>query len=729
MIGGHAALLAWKAGRPVKIVYDRARGHRGDDQAPPGGRPASAPGSMRDGAWSRTTSTIVMDGGAYVTLSPVVLSRGALHARGPYRCPNVRDPRRARCATNTPPNGAFRGFGAPQTLFAIECQMERIAAQLGHRPGRAPSPQRRLRRATLPTGQTLRESVGAREALEACAKRSGFLRRSRECSRWNRGRATPDLARHRPGARPTTAPASPAAARSSSAAAPRSRSRATGAFACSRARPRSARARSRSSPRSSPRRSACRATRSRSTSPTPRRVPDSGPTVASRTLHGGGRAARAMPRATLQQARARPVAAASPATPAELRTRRARGYCGSARRSASRPCTSKPAGIAWDDETYRGDAYEAYGYGAMAVEVEVDPTPSRSGIRGVCGRRRHRHGDQPAARRRPGIEGVTQGLGLGAARGRRLRDGADDERAAHQLHRSRPRSTRRRSTSSSCEVPYSLGPCGAKGVGELPMDGPAPGGRGRRPQRARRCRRRAPDHARAPLGRARETVAPHEARVHGQRPPRSFDGPRHEAAARRAARGPRARPAPRRAAARASAARAPCCSTASPSMSCLVPVVQVAGPPRDDGRGAGRPGALSPLQARSRAGRRAVRHLHAGHAGDRLGLPARRRQRLGRRDPARARRQPLPLHRLPAHRARGAEGGAARAPKMRGDAAATTLLRPRSPAEAVRLIASKQDALPIAGGTDLMVAWNAGSLAGRTSSTSRRSASGPGSAR
>lgn len=51
---------------------------------------------------------------------------------------------------------------------------------------------------------------------------------------------------------------------------------------------------------------------------------------------------------------------------------------------------------------------------------------------------------------------------------------------------------------------------------------------------------------------------------------------------------------------------------------------------------------------------------------------------------------------------------------MRGDAGATTLLRPRSPAEALRLIASRQDALPIAGGTDLMVAWNAGGLAGRT---------------
>jgi carbon-monoxide dehydrogenase medium subunit len=51
---------------------------------------------------------------------------------------------------------------------------------------------------------------------------------------------------------------------------------------------------------------------------------------------------------------------------------------------------------------------------------------------------------------------------------------------------------------------------------------------------------------------------------------------------------------------------------------------------------------------------------------------------------------------------------------VRGDADTATLLRPRSPAEALRLIERQKDALPIAGGTDLMVAWNAGGLAGRT---------------
>jgi CO/xanthine dehydrogenase FAD-binding subunit len=51
---------------------------------------------------------------------------------------------------------------------------------------------------------------------------------------------------------------------------------------------------------------------------------------------------------------------------------------------------------------------------------------------------------------------------------------------------------------------------------------------------------------------------------------------------------------------------------------------------------------------------------------------------------------------------------------VRGDASVTTLLRPRSPAEALRLYDAHREALPIAGGTDLMVAWNAGGLAGRT---------------
>ena len=116
---------------------------------------------------------MVLDAGAYSTLSPVVLSRAAVHAGGPYACPNVRIRARAM-ATNTPPNGAFRGFGAPQVHFATETHLNRIAEALGISPLEV-----RRRNAyrpgdETPTGQVLRESVGAHSVLDAVAERTGF---------------------------------------------------------------------------------------------------------------------------------------------------------------------------------------------------------------------------------------------------------------------------------------------------------------------------------------------------------------------------------------------------------------------------------------------------------------------------------------------------------------------------------------------------------------------------
>src|SRR5260370_20720929 len=74
-----------------------------------------------------------IDGGAYATLSSVVLSRGAIHAGGPYYWPSVRIRAKA-VATNAPPHGAFRGFGAPQSLFAMERHMDRTARAVGLSP-------------------------------------------------------------------------------------------------------------------------------------------------------------------------------------------------------------------------------------------------------------------------------------------------------------------------------------------------------------------------------------------------------------------------------------------------------------------------------------------------------------------------------------------------------------------------------------------------------------------
>ena len=132
MIAMHAALLAQRLGKPVRMIYDRHE----DIAATTKRHPAIVrhrTGVTRDGKLVAQDIEVVFDGGAYCTLTPVVLSRGTLHAGGPYSCPNVRIRGRAM-ATNTPPNGAFRGFGAPQTEFAAEMQVNRIADALDISP-------------------------------------------------------------------------------------------------------------------------------------------------------------------------------------------------------------------------------------------------------------------------------------------------------------------------------------------------------------------------------------------------------------------------------------------------------------------------------------------------------------------------------------------------------------------------------------------------------------------
>ena len=116
VIALHAALLALKAKRPVRMIYERHEDIIGTTKRHPA-IVRHRTGFTNDGVLVAQDIEVVMDGGAYCTLTPVVLSRGVLHAGGPYRCPNVRLRGKAT-RTNTAPNGAFRGFGAPQTEFA-----------------------------------------------------------------------------------------------------------------------------------------------------------------------------------------------------------------------------------------------------------------------------------------------------------------------------------------------------------------------------------------------------------------------------------------------------------------------------------------------------------------------------------------------------------------------------------------------------------------------------------
>ncbi len=158
MIAAHAALLAMKSGKPVKIIYDRMEDMAATTKRHPS-RTRHRTAVSRDGKILGGEIDFTIDGGAYLTLSPVVLSRGAIHAGGPYYWPSIRIRAKA-VATNAPPHGAFRGFGAPQSLFAMERHMDRIAQVVGL------SPVEIRRRNFLQPGQTTTTEQVVREPID-----------------------------------------------------------------------------------------------------------------------------------------------------------------------------------------------------------------------------------------------------------------------------------------------------------------------------------------------------------------------------------------------------------------------------------------------------------------------------------------------------------------------------------------------------------------------------------
>ncbi len=185
IVAAHACLLALKSGRPVKLIYDRAEDMEATTKRHPG-IIRTRTGVTRNGRLTAVDIDVVLDGGAYMTLSPVVLSRGVIHATGPYRCDNVRVNGRV-VMTNTPPNGAFRGFGAPQTQFAAEVHMERIAERLGMDPVRLRETNALRAGDTTATGQVLGRDTSALAVLREAVARTDFKRRRRQMRGTRRG--------------------------------------------------------------------------------------------------------------------------------------------------------------------------------------------------------------------------------------------------------------------------------------------------------------------------------------------------------------------------------------------------------------------------------------------------------------------------------------------------------------------------------------------------------------
>ncbi|HTH69768.1 MAG TPA: molybdopterin cofactor-binding domain-containing protein [Candidatus Saccharimonadales bacterium] len=128
----HLCLLAIATKRPVRMTYGREESFYGHVHRHPA-RLFYRHGATKEGTLVSVRATIVLDGGGYASSSPAVIANAACFAAGPYRVPNA-EVWSIGAYTNNPPTGAMRGFGAEQTCFAYEAQMDKLAAKLGMDP-------------------------------------------------------------------------------------------------------------------------------------------------------------------------------------------------------------------------------------------------------------------------------------------------------------------------------------------------------------------------------------------------------------------------------------------------------------------------------------------------------------------------------------------------------------------------------------------------------------------
>jgi CO/xanthine dehydrogenase Mo-binding subunit len=471
----HASLLAGKAGRPVRMIYDRHE----DIAATTKRHPAIVrhrTGVTHDGRLIAQDIEVVMDGGAYCTLTPVVLSRGALHSGGPYRCPNVRIRARAT-RTNTPPNGAFRGFGAPQVEFAAETHLNRIAEALGLSPLEIRRRNVYQTGDTTPTGQVLRESVAGEEVLERAA----------EAAEFERLRARHDAARQqRTGS--GTVPGSPLrtgrerfasgvglalawhGAGFTGTGEVKLASLASleltndGAIQILTASTEMGQGAGTILPQLVAETLDVPPESVESAAQDTALVPDSGPTVASRTtMVVGGLLIMAA-----RRLRAEVEAATGGSFAATYRDFvRAHGPRRIDQRFEPYP------DIAFDDETYRGDAYPAFSWAACVARVDVDLDTGEVLVRDVVAADDVGRVVNPVLAEGQVEGGTLQAVGYATIEEIKLHDGRylNDRLATYVIPTALDAP---RITTILVEAPFPGAPHGAKGLGELPMDVGAP---------------------------------------------------------------------------------------------------------------------------------------------------------------------------------------------------------------------------------------------------------------
>ena len=466
MIAGHAALLAWKSGKPVKMIYDRAEDMAATTKRHPS-RTRIKTAVSREGKLLAIDMEFVVDGGAYATLSSVVLSRGTIHAGGPYACPNVRI-RSHAVATNAPPHGAFRGFGAPQSIFALERHMNKVARAVGLTPEEFRRRNFLHRGETTATGQEIREAVDLERLLDRALELSDYHRKTKTFAQQNqRSRVKRGIgfAAFMHGAGFT-------------GSGERYLQSIAGVEALADGRVRILV----SSTEIGQGTNTILAQIVAETlgldydqveiaRPDTSQVPNSGPTVASRTCMVVGKLVESAA-IGLKQTLVNSGLLAENYRAGEFSRASAR-YIAEFGPLKSFSQYQAPPGIYWDDDTYRGDAYGAFAWAVYVAEVAVDTATCEIKVQDFVALQEVGRVIHPVLAAGQIEGGVAQGIGFAVFENVVWKDGrmANNQMTNYIM----PTSVDvPRIRVYFEEIPYEYGPLGAKGIGELPIDGPAP---------------------------------------------------------------------------------------------------------------------------------------------------------------------------------------------------------------------------------------------------------------
>jgi CO/xanthine dehydrogenase Mo-binding subunit len=466
MLACHAALLAWKSGKPVKMIYDRAEDMVATTKRHPS-ETRHRTAVSRDGKLLAMEIDFSIDGGAYETLSPVVLSRGTIHAAGPYNCPNVRI-RSRTVATNAPPHGAFRGFGAPQSVFALERHLDRVAEVVGLAPDELRRRNYIHEGQTLAVSQVIHEKVDMARLMDRALELSGYHAKRERFQEENPRSAIKrgiGFAAFLHGAGFTGSGEEYLASEAAVEATREGRLRVMAGstemgqgtntvFAQIAAET-----------------LGLDCDQIEIMQPDTDLVPNSGPTVASRTTMIVGKlvesATRAVRQSLLESGFLKPGYGAKDFAPA------CRQYIDQFGVLQSLSKYEHPSDLHWDDERYQGDAYGAYAWATYVAEVSVDTRTAEVRVEDFVAVQEVGKVINPVLAAGQIEGGVAQGIGFALYENVVWQEGRmiNGQMTNYIMPTSMDVPPIRVFFE---EIPYARGPAGAKGIGELPLDGTAP---------------------------------------------------------------------------------------------------------------------------------------------------------------------------------------------------------------------------------------------------------------